>query len=671
MSKARWQQLKDLIEHHNHCYHVLDAPEIADAEYDALFDELLALETADPALRSADSPSLRVGGVPLSQFEPVAHVRPMLSLDKCTTHDEVKDWIERNYERLDTRAVTFTCEPKVDGVAVALLYDAGVLTQATTRGDGHTGEDITANVRTIGAIPLRLLGTGHPSRVEVRGEIYMPLAAFEAFNVAAAQRGEKTLVNPRNGASGSLRQLDPKLTAQRPLSIFCYSLGWADGWEPESHMQVLGTFAQWGLRTNPDTREVGDADSCVDYLVELQGRRMDLGYDIDGAVIKVNSLAQQAQLGALTRSPRWAMAFKYPAEEATTTIEGVEFQVGRTGAVTPVARLRPVFVGGVTVSNATLHNMDEVARLDLRMGDTVTVRRAGDVIPQVMAVVAGKRVKGARRIKLPARCPSCGSPITRPDGEAVARCSAQAQDCPAQRKEGIKHFASRLALDIEGLGDKLVEQLVERGMVQDFSDLFHLRADALAELERMGEKSANNLVAAIARSRDTTLERFVYALGIREVGEATAAGLARAFGDIDALQAAQLPALEAVPDVGPIVAAHVHEYFEHASNTALIQRLLDAGVSWPAIELQSAPQPLAGQTWVLTGTLEAMARNDAKAALVALGAKVSGSVSKKTHQVVAGPGAGSKLDKATELGIPVMAEEEFIAFLAEHDQGVG
>lgn len=666
-SAARVAELRRALDHHNYSYHVLDAPEISDAEYDRLFDELAALEAAYPQLITADSPTQRVGAEPLAQFDTVEHTVPMLSLDKTTDDKGVADWMARCRSRLDGADVEFTCEPKIDGVAVALLYEAGRLVLAATRGDGQRGEDITANVRTVKSVPLRIEAEDVPARFEVRGEVYMARRDFEAFNERARQSGGKPLINPRNGAAGSLRQLDPRLTAERPLTMFCYSLGWTEGaWQPRTHMEVMARFEAWKLRTNPELRLVRNESECMAYLEALAARRDSLGYDIDGAVIKVNALAQQAELGAVTRKPRWALAFKYPAEEATTVVNDVEFQVGRTGAITPVARLDPVFVGGVTVSNATLHNMDEIGRLDLHIGDTVMVRRAGDVIPQVVSVVAGKRPKNAEPVALPDACPVCGSPVVRLDDEAVARCSGGANVCAAQRKEGLRHFASRLALDIEGLGDKIIDALVERDLVRVPADIFRLDHDTLAELPRMAAKSADNLLAAIDRSRNTTLPRLIYALGIREVGEATALALAQHFGTVDNLRAASEEALIDVPDVGPIVARRIREYFEIAENVEALLALLAAGVTYEPIEVTAGERPLQGQTWVLTGTLESLTRNDAKARLIALGAKVAGSVSKKTSQVVAGPGAGSKLEKAAELSIPVMDEAEFLRFLEAH-----
>lgn len=666
--QARLAELRSELNHHIHQYHVLDQPEVADAEYDALFDELLRLEAEHPEWVTADSPSQRVGGIPLDQFAKVAHPVAMLSLDKCTTEEELSDWIVRCQGRVDAPTqLSFACEPKIDGVAVALLYEDGVLVRASTRGDGQTGEDITANVKTVKAVPLRIDAADLPPRFEVRGEIYISRSAFHAYNEAALQRGDAPMINPRNGAAGSLRQLDSKVTAARPLTMFCYSLGWTDGdWTPATHTSVIEQFKAWGLRVNPDVRACQDLSECMAYIAEIEQRRDHLGYDIDGVVIKVNSLSQQQELGAVTRKPRWAIAYKFAAEEATTRMVGAEFQVGRTGSITPVARLDPVFVGGVTVSNATLHNMDEVARLDLHVGDSVMIRRAGDVIPQVVSVIASKRPKDAQPVLLPDACPACGSPIHRPEGEAVARCSASHNVCPAQRKEGIKHFASRLAMDIDGLGDKLVEQFVERDWITTAADLYQLSAEQIAGMERMGAKSAANLIQALETSKSTTLPRFIYALGIREVGEATAANLARHFGDIDALMSADAEALEQVEDVGPIVAERILQFFGDEQNKAVVSQLQTMGIHWESQAEDERRTDLQGQTWVLTGTLEVMPRPQAKTLLEGLGAKVSGSVSGKTTQVVAGPGAGSKLAKAQELDIPVMDEAAFLAFLTEH-----
>lgn len=663
-------ELRDVVNYHLRQYHVLDAAEIADAEYDALFDELLALEHAHPETATPDSPTQRVGGQPLAQFEKVTHEVAMLSLDKCTTEDELNDWIVRCQGRVkNPHHLSYTCEPKIDGVAVALVYESGMLVGASTRGDGRTGEDITANVRTIKSIPLELVGDNVPTRIEVRGEIYIPQDRFKRFNAAAIARGENPMINPRNGAAGSLRQLDSKITAARPLTMFCYSLGWSEGeWQPTSHIEVLQQFGRWGLRTNSRVKHANDLVGCLAYIDQILLLRADLGYDIDGVVIKVDDLGQQQMLGAVTRKPRWAIAYKYPAEEMTTQIENVEFQVGRTGSITPVARLVPVFVGGVTVSRATLHNMDEIARLDLHIGDRVMIRRAGDVIPQVVSVVKSQRPKHAQVVELPEACPSCGSPIVQHETEAVARCSASHNSCPAQQKEGLKHFASRLAMDIDGLGDKLVEQLVDAGLISRAADLFGLTEEGIAGLERMAQKSARNLVMAITQAKQTTLPRFIYALGIREVGEATAVSLAKHFRELGGLIAATAEGLEAVDDVGPIVAQRITHFFANADNVAAVQALVESGLTWPRIEPVPV-LPLVGQTWVLTGMLEQMSRSDAKGELVALGAKVAGSVSAKTTQVVAAPGAGSKLAKAQDLGIAIMDEAQFMAFLANIVEG--
>lgn len=664
---AKIEKLRRSVEYHNYRYHVLDDPEISDAEFDALFDRLVELESQHPELVTEDSPTQRVGAAPLGQFETVRHALPMLSLDKCMNEAELDEFGERTRTRVGIdEPLVYSCEPKIDGVAVSLRYEQGRLTLGATRGDGQTGENITANVRTIKAIPLHLRGENHPRVLEARGEIYMPKDAFLAYNEAAEARGEKMLVNPRNGAAGSLRQLDPRMTASRPLSMFCYGVGEIVGdWNPRSQSEVLERLGQWGLRVNPLARTVEGIEGCRDYARGILEERDQLSYEIDGVVVKVDDLELQRELGTLTRRPRYAIAFKFPAEEASTRVLAVEFQVGRTGAITPVARLEPVFVGGVTVSNATLHNMDEVKRLDLMVGDTVLLHRAGDVIPQITKVVTSARPRNAKRVALPKRCPECKSDIVQAEGEAVARCSGGLY-CPAQRRQAILHFASRLAMDIEGLGDKLVEQLVDRGMVHHVGDLYDLELEQVASLERMAEKSAANLLGAIERSKETTLERFLYALGIREVGEATARSLAQHFGTFDAIRNADEEALEKVPDVGPIVARHVASFFRQRHNREVIDALIAAGVRWSEVKVSAAQQPLAGETWVLTGTLESMARDEAKAKLEALGARVAGSVSRRTAHVVAGPGAGSKLDKARELAIPVMDEAAFLQFLERH-----
>ena len=664
-------ELRDRLNHHLYRYHVLDDPEIADVEYDALYDRLVAIETAHPDLVVPDSPTQRIGAEPSPRFAEVRHEIPMLSLDKCSSLDELNAWEDRCRRLLDEAdELTYYCEPKVDGVAVSLLYRDRVLVRGATRGNGETGEDITANVRTIGAIPLKLRGADVPSVLEVRGEVYMPIKGFLDYNERARESGERPVVNPRNGAAGSLRQLDPRVTAGRPLSMFCYSAGDTLDWRPRRHSDVLDAFRSWGLRTNRRADLADDLDACVKYIEALEADRDDLGYAIDGAVVKVDDFALRDKLGQVTRKPRWAVAYKYAAEEASTVLLDVDFQVGRTGAITPVAKLEPVFVGGVTVSNATLHNMDEVARLDLHIGDTVMIHRAGDVIPRVSQAVASKRPADARRPQLPEVCPVCGSPVVKPEGEVVARCSGGLR-CGAQQRERLRHFASRLALDIEGLGDKLVDQLVTEGMVHSPVDLYGLTREQLAGLERMGEKSADNLLAALDASKETTFARFIYALGIREVGEATAAALAARYRTLARLLEADVESLQEVEDVGPIVAAKVIDFFSAPDNRKLAEDLHGGiGVHWPTpVTLDDAAPPLVGQTWVLTGTLTAMTRNEAKARLNALGAKVAGSVSKNTSCVVAGPGAGSKLAKAEELGIEVIDEEGFVARLGGLAEG--
>lgn len=673
-------ELRRLIDHYNYAYHVLDTPQVADAEYDALFDELSRIESEHPDWVSPESPTQRVGAPVSGGFPEIHHREAMLSLDKSTSEEGLADWMARTRKLVgDTATLEFVCEPKIDGVAVALIYQRGRLVQAATRGDGETGEDVTANVRTIKSVPLQLAGKDLPERFEVRGEVYMSHADFNAFNervnTRGKARGDKPLVNPRNGAAGSLRQLDPRLTAARPLSMFCYSLGWVEGgdgsqvidtWRPESHMQVLETFRDWRLRVNPLIEKVQDLAGCMDYLRRLEARRDQLGYDIDGAVIKVDSLALQASLGALSRTPRWAIAWKFAAEEATTTLLDVDFQVGRTGSITPVARLAPVFVGGVTVENATLHNMDQVERLDLRIGDTVLIRRAGDVIPQVLAVITARRPQDARPVELPTRCPVCGSAVERSAEEAVARCSGGINVCAAQLKEGLLHFASRRAMNIDGLGDKIIDALVDAGLVRKAADFFGLTLENLVSLPRMAEKSGRNLLMAIDKARTTTLQRFIYALGIRDVGEATALALARHFGSLDAMMQADSEALTSVPDVGPIVASRLTTFFAAEENRLAVSALRAAGIIWnDLVPVREAVDhlPLAGQTWVLTGTLESMSRDEAKSRLQALGAKVAGSVSARTYGVIAGPGAGSKLDKAHELGLEILDEAAFLKLI--------
>jgi len=662
------ESLREQIRHHNYLYHALDSPEIPDAEYDRLMRALQQLENEHPELVTSDSPTQRVGAEPISAFSTVEHKLPMLSLDNAFSRDEVEDFIRRIRNRLELETddeIQFAAEPKLDGAAVSLLYEDGVLRVGATRGDGRVGEDITHNVRTIDAVPLRLIGDTFPARLEVRGEVFMPREGFDSFNRAAQERGEKTFVNPRNAAAGSLRQLDPKLTAKRPLDIYVYSVGLVEGGEvPDTQSKILDALQAWGFKVCPERRLVEGLGGCLEYYEDIDGRRNRLSYDIDGVVYKVNRLDLQRELGFVSRAPRWAIAHKFPAQEEMTTVENVEFQVGRTGALTPVARLKPVFVGGVTVSNATLHNIDELHRKDVRVGDTVTIRRAGDVIPEVVQVVKSKRRKGAVKVELPDKCPICGSHVVRTEDEAVARCTG-GLFCAAQRTESLKHFVSRKAMDIEGLGDKLINQLVAIERLKTPADIFDLDKKELEQLERMGEKSARKLVDAIDRSKSTTLQRFLYGLGIREVGEATALALAEYFGKLDAILAADVDALVQVPDVGPVVASHIRSFFDEEHNREVIQSLLDRGVHWDEHEPSPAPDEgaLAGKTFVLTGTLPNMTRDEAKKRIQSLGGKVTGSVSRKTDFVIAGDKAGSKLTKAQKLEITVLDEDGLLELL--------
>ena len=664
---AEIEDLRSQLREHNYRYHVLDEPSITDASYDRMLRRLQQLEQLHPELLTDDSPTQRVGAEPVAGFSQISHEMPMLSLDNAFSGEELQDFQRRLQDRLKSTApIEYACEPKLDGIAVSLLYREGVLERGATRGDGRTGEDITHNVRTIPSIPLTLLGEGYPEVLEVRGEVFMTKGGFEAMNQRARALQEKVFVNPRNAAAGSLRQLDARITALRPLEMCCYSVGLVEGGDlPERHADILDELQAWGLRINADSAVVEGIEACDDYYHRLAARRDQLPYDIDGIVYKVNSLAIQAELGFVSRAPRWAIARKFPAQEEMTRLLDVEFQVGRTGAVTPVARLEPVFVGGVTVSNATLHNRDEIERLGVMIGDTVIVRRAGDVIPKVVSVVADQRPDDARAVLFPRCCPVCGSPLEQEEGEAVIRCSGGLV-CAAQQKEAIKHFASRRAMDIEGLGDKLVEQLVDEGLIESVADLYRLDAIQLAGLERMGPKSAENLVAALADSQTTTLPRFLFALGIREVGEATALSLAQHFGNWEALAEAGEENWLAVEDVGPIVADHLCQFFDSEKSMAAVNALRKAGVHWPDIEAQTEASPLAGQTWVVTGTLDTMSREVAKDHLRGLGARVAASVSAKTTCVVAGPGAGSKLTKALELEVKVITEEELLALLISH-----
>jgi len=669
---ARAAELRAQIAQHDYHYYVLDEPLIPDAEYDRLMRELRALEEAHPELITPDSPTQRVSGTPGASFGEVVHKVPMLSLDNAFTEEDLQAFDRRIHERLGAAGeLDYVAEPKFDGLAVTVIYRDGLLERAATRGDGVRGEDVTANVRTIRAVPQRLRAQA-PALLEARGEIFMPLARFERMNEQARARGEKVFVNPRNAAAGSLRQLDARITAARPLAAFFYGLGELEGASlPERQGQLLQWLRTLGLPVCPDTRAVRGVSGCLAYYRNMGERRSSLPYQIDGVVYKLDRRADQERLGFLSRAPRWAIAHKFPADEALTVVKGIEFQVGRTGALTPVARLEPVFVSGVTVSNVTLHNIDEVHRKDVRVGDTVVVRRAGDVIPEVVSVILDKRPQDAVPVQLPQSCPVCGSQVLRVEGEAVARCTG-GFTCRAQRQEALRHFASRRALDIEGLGDKLIEQLVEREQVRSPADLYALTLPQLSQLERMGEKSAANLLAAIEKSKNTTLPRLLYGLGIREVGEATALALARHFGTLEPLMAADERAIRQVPDVGPVVAAHVAAFFASDEHRRVIKALRDKGVKWPDIERAAAttgPPALSGRTVVITGTLGSMSREQAQEALTARGARVSGSVSKKTSFVVAGSEAGSKLAKARELGVPVLDEQQLIALLGGESGG--
>ncbi len=661
-------QLRTSLRHHEHLYHVLDAPEIPDAEYDRLMQQLRELEAQHPELITNDSPTQRVGAAPLDAFEQVKHEVPMLSLDNVFDEESYLAFDKRVHDRLKRAdPLTFCCELKLDGLAVSLLYEDGELVRAATRGDGTIGENITANVRTIRAIPLRLQGDKLPRRVEVRGEVFMPLAGFEQLNDEARRKGGKVFANPRNAAAGSLRQLDPRITAKRPLTFFCYGVGLLEGGElPRSHIQRLMQFKAWGLPVSDRVKLCTGSEQVIAFYRQVEQDRGGLGFDIDGVVIKVDSLDLQEQLGFVARAPRWATAFKFPAQEQITQVREVEFQVGRTGAITPVARLEPVQVAGVIVSNATLHNADEIERLGLRIGDTVIVRRAGDVIPQVVGVVMDQRPQDAKEITFPEHCPMCGSDIERVEGEAVARCTG-GLFCAAQRKEALKHFVSRRALDVDGMGDKIIEQLVEKQYVENPADLFTLTAGKLTGLDRMGPKSAQNLIVALEKAKQTTFARFLYALGIREVGEATAANLAAHFRNLENLRAADIEALKSVPDVGEVVARHVVNFLGEEHNQKVIEAL-EKVITWPEpqqIIAEEIDSPFAGKTVVLTGSLTILSRDEAKDRLAALGAKVSGSVSKKTDLVIAGEAAGSKLAKAQELGITVIDEAEMIRLLGE------
>ena len=658
--------LRREIEHHNRLYHSQDAPEIPDADFDALLRRLEELETKNE-LFDETSPSQRVGGEAVAGFTQVRHEIAMLSLSKVFDEADLQSFESRLKKRLETQTrIQYSCEPKVDGIAVSLLYRNGVLERAATRGDGVTGEDITHNVRMISSIPLQLKPQKKDTVIEIRGEIFLDKLGFKKLNETSEKEGGKIFVNPRNTAAGAIRQLDPRKSAKIPLRMYCYSIGLVEGIKlPKALSEIFALIEKWGLPVNPDRSVENGVDACLEYCLALLAKRNDLSYEIDGAVLKVDNVELQQQLGTNARSPRWAMAYKFPAEEQSTTVLDVEFQVGRTGTITPVARLEPVFVGGVTVSNTTLHNMDEIERLGVRIGDRVIVRRAGDVIPKVVKVIPHEGSKKIREkpISIPETCPACASAIEK-DGDVLYRCSGGII-CPAQRKESIKHFASRSAMDIEGLGHKLIELLVNKEVITSVAGIYTLTLEQLVGLERMGDKSAANLVAAIDKSKQTTLPRFLFALGIREVGEATALQLATHFGILESIIAADLTSLVKVPAVGPVMAEHIRVFFTNKNNVALIEQLQDSGVTWPIIEPSNddLAKPLLGETYVLTGSLEQMPRSEAKAKLISLGAKVAGSVSKNTSCIVAGPGAGSKLTKAEELGIKILNEGEFIVLL--------
>ena len=655
------ESLRLQIAHHDYRYFVLDDPEVPDAEYDRLMRRLRQLEAEHPELVTPDSPTQRVGGRPQDQFDEVRHLSPMLSLENAFSEEDVRNFDRRIRDRLGgDQELIYACEPKMDGLAISILYEDGLLVRAATRGDGTTGEDVTQNVRTIRSVPLRLQSRGWPARFEARGEVFMPVDGFRALNAQSEGRGDKTFANPRNAAAGSLRQLDSRVTAGRPLEMIFYGLYAPDeSTLPATHSGRLAAMRDWGLRPSAEARTCVGIDAVLQYHDEIASRRSLLPFQIDGVVYKVDRIDLQQRLGFVSRAPRWAVAHKFPAEEELTLVRGVEWQVGRTGALTPVARLEPVFVGGVTVSNATLHNIDELRRKDIRIGDTVIVRRAGDVIPEVVSVVMDRRAPNAKPVELPISCPVCGSGIERGEGEAVARCSG-GLFCQAQVKESLRHFVSRKAMDVEGLGEKLIEQLVDRGLVSSADELYRLNIEMLAGLDRMAAKSAANVIEALEASKNTTLERFLFALGIRDVGEATARALASHFGKLAALMEANEEQIQQVRDVGPVVAGHVHAFFAEARNRHVIQRLVDSGICWPDVERpEPLASPLTGKTVVVTGTLSSMSREEAQALIRKLGGIASSSVSSKTDYLIAGEKAGSKLAKAEKLGVTILDEESF------------
>ena len=648
-------------------YHALDDPEISDAEYDALFQALIALEKDHPDLVTPDSPSQRVGAPPTDGFEQVTHLRPMLSLDNAFSDEDVTAFHERTCERLNTSSVRYCVEPKIDGVAISLLYEAGKLVRAATRGDGSVGEDVTHNVRTIESVPLVLQGDGYPDLLEVRGEIYLARSVFRSLNEGLEAKGEKPFANPRNAAAGSLRQLDSRLTASRRLTMFAYSVGETGG-APlpySSHFETLQGLKHWGFRINPLIQSVADDAGCAAFYEMISAARPTLDYDIDGVVIKVDDLASQTALGVLTRTPRWATARKFPAEQGVTVLENVEYQVGRTGAVTPVARLAPISVGGVMISNATLHNFDEIKRLGVAIGDRVVIERAGDVIPKIVRLESAAEPSVRRAVEIPEHCPECNARLSQSPSEVVLRCP-ESLTCPAQLREGLKHFVSRGAMDIDGLGEKVIDQLMEEGLVGQPADLYRLTFDQVVALDRFAKKSAQNLIDAIDRSKQTTLAKFIYALGIPEVGEATAQALETHFGSLEPVRVASEGALEQVPDVGPIVASKIRRFFDHPQLANVVDQLLELGVVWRDVQpVDEADAPLLGETWVITGSFDAFSRDDLKRILQSLGAKVTGSVSKKTDMLAAGSEAGSKLAKATALGVPVLERDALMDRLAQ------
>lgn len=662
--KTELEQLKAMLRKYEHHYHVLDEPLVPDAEYDRVMNQLKNLEWQYPELITPDSPTQRVGAKPLEGFAQVTHQIPMLSLDNAFSDEDLDGFLRRIEDRLtlNIEQLDFCCEPKLDGLAVSILYVDGVLTQAATRGDGFTGEDITANIRTIRNIPLKLNTPTPPARLEVRGEVFMPQKGFEALNERALEKGEKIFANPRNAAAGSLRQLDPRITYQRPLEFNAYSIGAyeSDDELPTTHFARLQWLKELALPINGEIVLARGRKALLAFYQQIQQKRSDLGYDIDGTVLKVNEIALQEQLGFVSRAPRWAIAYKFPAQEEMTILNDVEFQVGRTGAITPVAKLEPIFVAGVTVSNATLHNGDEIERLGIAIGDTVIIRRAGDVIPQVVGVVAERRPENAKKIHFPTACPVCHSAVVRVEGEAVARCTG-GLFCAAQRKEALKHFVSRKAMDIDGVGEKLIEQLMERELIHTPADLFKLDHTTLMRLERMGEKSANNALQSIEKAKNTTLPRFLFALGIRDVGEATAQNLANHFGTLAAIRQADFESLKQVQDVGDVVANRIVRFWQEPHNVEVVEDLIAQGVNWQDIVQQEiADNPLKDKTVVLTGTLTQLTRDQAKAILQQLGCKVAGSVSAKTDYLIAGEKAGSKLAKAQELGVKILSEQDLV-----------